>query len=216
MAFVAMTQKALLERVLADGSLKRSSELLAAGVRPQAIANALKSGFITRSAPGAYYLTEASPAPEMIGIASACARMPHALVCMGSAAYLTGLLNCPPAVTWLALPPQAHLAKEGMSPARVLRWSYAGAFEVGVVQSKVCGVPIRHTDPARTIVDLLRYARHLGGEGLGIDAGRNFLKRGGDPLAILSTAHALRIPGKAQRTLHLVIETLQGSQTPAV
>ncbi len=204
-----MTQKDHLERLLANGSVKRSSELLAGGVRPQAIANALRSGFITRSARGAYHLTGASPPAAMVAIASACARMPHAVVCLTSAAFLNGLVDQPPSVTWLALPAQVHMAKKGHSPSRVLRWSHKGALEVGVVQGEVCGVPIRHTGPTRTIVDLIRYARHLGGERPGIDAGRRFLEQGGDPLSILTAAKELGIPARALRTLTLVVEALR-------
>lgn len=196
--------------VLTGGVVRRSSDLLAAGVRPKTIADALKAGVIARTAHGAYHLAHEAPDPWLAGLASACARMPRAVVCLTTAAHFEVLVDEPPAVTWLALPLQVHDAKAGDTPHRTLRWSYEGAFDVGVVDDEVCGVPIRRTGPARTVVDLVRYARHIGGDDIGIEAGRRFTSAGGDPDEILATAKALRTPSAAMHTLEVLVRTLRG------
>lgn len=151
-----MTQQEQLQSLLADGSVRRASALRAAGIRPQAVANALSAGLIARSATGAYYKPGTGSAPELVGLAAACSRMPQAVVCLMSAAYLCDLVDRPPETIWLAPPVGAHEAKEGETPQRVVRWSYPGALEVGVVDKEICGVRVRHTGgpgPSSTCCD---------------------------------------------------------------
>ena len=195
---------------LSGGVVRRSSDLLAAGVRPQTIANALSAGVIARTAHGAYHLADDAPEPWLGGLAAACARMPRAVVCLTSAAHFEVLVDEPPPLTWLAMPLQVHAAKVGRVPHRVLRWSYDGAFDVGVVEDTVCGVPIRRTTGARTVVDLIRYGRHVGGEALGIEAGRRFATAGGDIAEVSGIARQLRAPAAAMRTLEVMMASLRG------
>ena len=80
--------------------------------------------------------------------------------------------------TWLAIVgpvPPGGAAKS----ARLIRWTFPGAFTEGIEDQYVAGVKVRITCPARTVVDLFRYAHRLGGEEAGLVAGRAFLARGG-------------------------------------
>ena len=196
-----MTQQEQLQSLLADGSVRRASALRAAGIRPQAVANALSAGLIARSATGAYYRPGTRSAPELIGLAAACSRMPRGVVCLMSAAYLCGLIDRPPEAIWLALPIGAHGAKEGQTPQRIVRWSYPGALEVGVVDKEVCGVRVRHTGAARTVVDLLRYRRWLEDADVGILAARRFVQGGGMVDELLDVAEAVDVPREVARVL---------------
>jgi predicted transcriptional regulator of viral defense system len=190
--------------LLADGSVRRSSALMAAGIAPHAIASALKVGRIARSAAGAYYCPGACPTPELAGLASAAARMPRGVACLISSAYLCGLADELSRPIWMALPLQAHEAKAGEVPMRVLRWSYRGAFERGIEESHVCGVLVRHTGAARTILDLIRYARHLGGPDMGIAAARRFVANGGAFGDVLALAEEMKPPKEAAGILSVL------------
>ncbi len=147
-----MTQQEQLQSLLADGSVRRASTLRAAGIRPQAVANSLSAGLIARSATGAYYRPGIRVAPELVGSAAACSRMPRGVVCLMSAAYLCDLIDRLPEALWSAVPVGAHGAKEGETPQPIVRWSYPGALEVGFVDKEVCGARVRHTGAARTVV----------------------------------------------------------------
>jgi hypothetical protein len=205
----AVGQHALLQQLLSDGSVRRSAYLLAAGVRAQALADAVRAGIVVRAAPGAYHLPVNRQPSTRLAIAVACARSPRATVCLLSAAYLCSLVDDPPAATWLALPVGAHAPKQGQMPEQILRWSYAGAFEAGVVTDEICGVHLRRTDAPRTIVDLLRYARHLGGEDAGMQAGARYVRQGGDPAAVLEVAGRLATPATTMRRLTSAIDEWQ-------
>ena len=202
-AFV--TQGEQLQRLLADGSVRRSSDLRAVGIRPQAIAIALEAGLVARTATGAYYRPEAVPAPELAGLAAACSRMPRAVACLASAAQLSGLVEEIPGIVWVALPVGAHRGRPGETPQRVLRWSFAGAFDVGVVYKEICGVRVRHTGPERTIVDLVRYGRRIGGPEPGILAARSYVAAGGAMEDVLAVAGELTVPIGTVRILQTLM-----------
>lgn len=191
-----VSQRAMLEQLLSDGSVRRSAELIAHGIQPQAIADALRAGVITRAAPGAYHAASTTIRPEMLDVAVACVRAPRAVVCLLSAAYLCELTDAPSSVTWLALPVGAHAPRRREGRQQVLHWSYAGAFDVGVVRTELCGVMLRHTSAARTVVDLFRYSRYLAGEEAGTRAADRFLDRGGDPATLLRIAEEVAAPMK--------------------
>lgn len=201
-----MTQREVLQSILADGSIQRASALRAAGIRPQAIANALNAGVIVRTGTGAYYQPGKAKVPELVGLATACSKMPQAIVCLMSAAYLCDLIDEPPNTIWLALPIRAHEAKAGIMPQRIVRWSYAGALEVGIVDKEISGIQVPFTGPARTIVDLLRYGDRLGRPNTGVMAVRRYLANGGTVEEVYAVAQFLNAPKHTMK----VIMTLTG------
>ena len=203
-----MTQGEELLRLLADGSVRRAVDLRAAGIRSQAIANALEGGLIQRAAIGSYFRPEAVDDPVMVDLAATCQRMPRAVVCLMSAAHLCGLIECAPARAWLALPVGAHGGRPGTSGPRILRWSFEGASDVDVVERDICGVRIRHTGPNRTIIDLMRYGARWGEPTAGILAARAFVAAGGNLADVARVAEAVNAPKAvldAVRTLALVL-----------
>ncbi len=138
-----------------------------------------------------------------------CSRMPRAVICLTSAAYLAGLLDEAPGPTWVALPAPSHGARLDGVPHRLLRWSFPGAFEVGIANDLLEGVAVKRTDPVRTVVDLIRYARHVRSQYAGVRAGRRLVIRGGDPLEILEVARTTRAPAAALRTVEILVQALK-------
>jgi len=205
-------QRDLIRCLLSDGSVRRSSALLAEGVQPQALADALDAAVIVRSAPGVYHLADLDTPPALLAIATASVRAPRAVVCLTTAAYVGGLLEDAPSTTWIALPLGSRTPQQDGGNEQVVRWSYRGALEVGLTRETICGVEVTLTDPARTVVDLFRYARYVGGEETAIRAGTGFLRRGGDPAAILATADILTTPAGTMRRLMTVAERWRAIQ----
>lgn len=196
-----MTQGEELLRLLADGSVRRAVDLRAAGIRAQAIANALEGGLIRKAGTGVYFKTDAIEDPGMVSLATACLKMPRAVVCLMSAAHLCGLVDGAPARAWLALPVGAHGGRPRRSGPRILRWSFEGASDVDVVEKDICGVRVRHTGPKRTIIDLIRYGARWGEPTAGILAARKFVAAGGDLDDVVPVAEAVNAP---KATLHAV------------
>jgi len=205
-----VSQHVLLRQLLSDGAVRRSAHLLAAGVRAQALADAARAGIVIRAAPGAYHLPTSGTPSARLAIAVACVRSPRSTVCLLSAAWLCGLVDEAPVMAWLALPVGAHAPRQGDLLERLLRWSHPGAFEEGIVEDEVCGVPLRRTDAPRTIVDLVRYGRHFGGEAVGLQAGARYVRQGGDPALILQVADRLATPISTMRRLTSAVREWQG------
>jgi hypothetical protein len=135
--------------------------------------------------------------------------MPRAVACLLSAAYLSKLLDDPPPDIWLVLPLGTHAAKPGKTPQRIFRWSYEGALDAGIFEGELCGVRFRHTGPARTVVDLIRYARHVGGADPGIRAAKRFVAAGGDIDEVRVISKCVGAPRDTVRVLAMLTTALR-------
>lgn len=144
-------------------------------------------------------------APEFLALAEAFSRTPQAVACMLTAARLQGLLPDAPDRVWLGAPLRVYVPKTGPAPARVLRWSNAQAFHAGVQRVVLHDVTILLTGPARTVVDLVRYRRHVGGVEAASQCLRTFSRAGGTPTDLRSAAAAVGMPQRAQDALDLLI-----------
>ncbi|WP_159994036.1 AbiEi antitoxin N-terminal domain-containing protein [Roseomonas sp. 18066] len=199
-----MTQLQQLQDLLADGSVWRSSALRSLGIRPQAIANALKAGQISQVSKGFYYRADAGVDPGLASLVAGCNRMPQAVACLLSAAHLTGLADRAPEQPWIALPLNAHGSTACGQVGHLVRWSYDGAFEEGVEERRIGGASVRHTGPARTVVDLVRYARRLGGMAPAAAATRRFVASGGAFSEVADVAMKLRVPDDTLSRLEML------------
>ena len=141
-------------------------------------------------------------------LATACERMPRAIVCLQSAAYLQGLLDEAPMRLWLALPQGHQVARPADPSWQVIRWSDVRAFEAGVVVDDSFGALIRRTDPVRTVVDLLRYSRYLRGLRPGIRAARLYVAGGGAAADLVTVARQLRVSTATMRDIEILADAL--------
>jgi hypothetical protein len=138
-------------------------------------------------------------------------RAPRAVLCLTTAAYLCGLTDAAPSQFWLALPQGANTVKVGDGEHRWIRWSFAGAFTVGISEAEVDGVRVRWTEPSRTVVDLVRYSRHLRSLRPGVEAARRYVKAGGHPDDLLDVAAKVGVPSAAQGSIEMLTMALRVS-----
>lgn len=130
-----------------------ASELRAAGVHPRDLAAAVDRGDLIRAARGVYVTPEVYADP----------RLDDAIVCFktgGVIGHLTaamkhGLCDALPSKTDVLVPIETVRALGELS-VRLLRTRNPDALSVGVDHEDFFGLPIRMTDPARTVVDLYR------------------------------------------------------------
>lgn len=195
--------------LLSDGSVRRLDLLGAECIRPQTVADALRAGHVARAPDAAHHMDRTALSYDKVDLAGTCMRMPRAVVCLLSAAHLEGLAFEQPGKLWLALPQGVHATTVGDTPRHILRWSYRGAFDVGVIEDEVCGVKLKRTSGARTVVDLFRYAKHLRGVMSGIAAARRHVEAGGKPGDFLTVAEHLKVPVATMRDLTVAAAALQ-------
>ena len=135
--------------------------------------------------------------------AAAALRVPHGVFCLTSAARLQGLLPRIDERFCLAVAGPVPL-DEVAGSVRLLRWTFPGALERGVEESSLGPMRIWLTSPARTVVDLFRYARLPGGEESGLVAGRAFLMEGGCLRDLKEIAAATGAPASVGRIIEFL------------
>ena len=195
---------------MADGASWRAIALVAKGIYSPTLACALRAGTLERVSRGTYCLASGPPPADM-DLAMACLRVPRVLVCMMSADHLHNLIEAAPRELWLAVPGGSSVASIDHADIRILHWKYAGAFEVGVKHRRVRGIEMQVTDDVRTVVDLLRYARHVGGEEVGLVVARRFLTSGGRCAELRNIALAVGAPATVHRALGILGAFEEGS-----
>ena len=144
------------------GNFFRPSQLEPLGIPYHRLRQLEAEETVERIGWGLYRLAESEPT-ERYSIASVCARVPNAIVCLLSALQVHEIGTQLPRQVWVAVP---HKAKapvlKGMG-VRLVRFS-AAALTYGVQETTFEEVPTRITSPARTIVDCFRFQRLVGRE----------------------------------------------------
>lgn len=144
------------------GNFFRPSQLQELGIPYHQLRRLEATNAVERVGWGLYRLVDAEPT-ERYSIASVCARVPSAIVCLLSALQVYEIGTQVPHQVWVAIAHKAKppvLTKKGV---RLLRFSGA-AWTHGIDETTFEGVPARITSPARTIVDCFRFERLVGRE----------------------------------------------------
>ncbi|MCY3692043.1 MAG: transcriptional regulator [Chloroflexi bacterium] len=157
---VELTQDILHEAGI--GNFFRPSQLEPLGIPYHRLRQLEADETVERIGWGLYRLAEAEPT-ERYSIASVCARVPNAIVCLVSALQVHEIGTHMPRQVWIAIPHKAKAPVLKGIGVRLVRFS-AAALTYGVQETSFEDVPARITSPARTIVDCFRFQRLVGRE----------------------------------------------------
>lgn len=100
-------------------------------------------------------------ATELDTVATVCARVPGAVVCLLTALGIHRIGTQLPAEVWIAIDRKARRPRTGDLPVRIVRFS-GPMLRYGIEERIVQGVTVRITSPARTVVDCFRYRNKIG------------------------------------------------------
>lgn len=180
----------LLELVRRRGIL-RASDLAEPGIPRTYLTRLVAEGVLERSSRGIYVVAGAD-VTENHGLAEACRRVPHGVVCLLSALQFHDLTTQFPFEVWLAIDRKARLPKVDHPPLRIVRFSGNDLTE-GVVVHDIEGVAVKVTDPARTVADCFAYRGKIGID-VAMEALRDCLrKRMASPDELYLAARARRM-----------------------
>ncbi len=98
---------------------------------------------------------------ELDTVATVCARVPGAIVCLLSALLIHRIGTQLPNEVWIAIDRKARRPRVADLPVRIVRFS-GPMLRHGVDVRRVQGVRVRITSPARTVVDCFRYRNKIG------------------------------------------------------
>ena len=144
------------------GNFFRPSQLDRLGVTYHQLRRMESENIVERVGWGLYRLVDAEPT-ERYSVASVCARVPSAMVCLLSALQVYEIGTQLPHQVWIAIAHKARppvLANQGI---QLVRFS-GSAWSHGIENMSFEGVPGRITTPSRTIVDCFRFERLIGRE----------------------------------------------------
>ena len=144
------------------GNFFRPSQLEPLGIPYHKLRQLEAEETVERVGWGLYRLADAEPT-ERYSIASVCARVPNAIVCLLSALQVHEIGTQLPRQVWIAIPHKARPPSRGNIGIHLVRFSGA-ALSCGLQDTKFEEVPARITSPVRTIVDCFRFQRLIGRE----------------------------------------------------
>jgi predicted transcriptional regulator of viral defense system len=150
-----MTQLKRLERLLADGRIWRMSDLVGVGIAATTVQRAVAAGVIERISRGTYRSCHVS-SPDNAHLAEAVARVPSGIVCLFSAAQLHGLGDETTPAVWLGIRNNHRRSQLRWPPVEWVQWRGEASFEEGIEVQCISGITVRVTNPARTVIDMLR------------------------------------------------------------
>lgn len=149
----------ILQRVREVG-VARPRDLEAVGVPGTYLARLARRGLLIRIGRGLYTVLD-SDASEHHSLAEAAKRVPRGIVCLLSALRYHGLTTQSPFEVWMAIGEKDRRPKADGQALRIVRYS-AEALRAGVDTRLIDGVPVRISNPAKTVVDCFKYRNKIG------------------------------------------------------
>ena len=131
----------------------------AAGLTRGRLRGMVARGEVEKSGRGIY--RRVREVTELDTVATVCARIPGAVVCLLTALLIHKIGTQVSADVWVAIDRKARKPRVDDLPVRIVRFSPA-MLRYGIEEHRVHGVAVRITSPARTVVDCFRYRNKIG------------------------------------------------------
>lgn len=135
-------------------------DLTSRGIHPEYLRRLCKKGLLIRTGRGIYVAADAQISAHH-GLAQACKRVPHGVICLLSALQFHELGTQSPFAVWMALDRRAARPRIDYPPLRIVRFS-GDALTEGVEKHVVASVEVKIYDPAKTIADCFKYRNKIG------------------------------------------------------
>ena len=147
--------------LLADGSLWRMRDLQQQGIARITVRRAVDAGWVECLSRGLYRRPDL-PEQDSAELAEVCAQYRDCAICLLSAARFHGLADDEPDRIWIAVRNNTRTPLHSWPPVRLVRWRDRTAREIGIEIRVIHGVEVKITNPARTVVDMLRMMSTVG------------------------------------------------------
>lgn len=157
-----MTKSALKKEVLslARKRFVRPKELEARGLSRVQLRKMLDQGLLQKTQRG-LYTAKNFAFDAHVSLAEVAARSPKAVICLLTALRFHELTTENPSVVYVMLPPGVK-APRIAHPSLDVSWSAPLALASGIEEHVICGVKVKITSPAKTVVDCFKYRSKVG------------------------------------------------------
>lgn len=206
-------QSDIIPGLVEGGRARAAADFYAAGVNPGTLSKAVAAGTVVQWARGVYCSPDI---PHGMGYAATALINPGGVVCLQSAAAIHGISDESPDAIWYAIDTsKTHDRPRGSNrdPLKVVWWS-GPEMTVGVEPMTFAGVAVAVTNPARTVVDMIRRSIRAGAVGSEqpLRALRDFVLAGGDLGEVWEIAKKLGCREQFEPIVH-VAEELRSAMT---
>lgn len=165
-------QRQVLEFVRQAGVL-RPRDLDPHGLPREHLRRLRDKGLLDQVGRGLYVLPDADLGAHF-GLATACKRVPHGVICLLSALRFHEMTTQAPFEVWMAVDRHARLPEVPDLPLRIVRFS-GEALAQGIEARQVEGVEIRVYAPSKTVADCFKYRNKIGVD-VAVEALREYLR----------------------------------------
>jgi predicted transcriptional regulator of viral defense system len=138
----------------------RVKDLMSRNMHPEYIRRLCQEGSLERVGRGLYRLRHGN-VTEHATLATVSKRFPNGVVCLLTALRFHGIGTQNPREVWMALRRRSATPRSGDLPVRFMRFSDA-SFGAGVEEHRLEHVPVRITNPAKTLADCFKYRNKVG------------------------------------------------------
>jgi predicted transcriptional regulator of viral defense system len=145
---------------LAGRKILQSKELEARGVSRMQLRRLVAEGVLERTQRG-LYIAKDFPVDAYISLAEVALRSPKAVIGLLSALRFYELTTENPSDVYIMLPVGTKRPRM-TNPRLDVSWSKPEMLVSGIEEHIICGVNVRITSPARTVVDCFKYRSKVG------------------------------------------------------
>ena len=146
--------------VVKEKGVLRPKDLDSYGIPREYLSRLCERGLLQRVGRGLYVLADAE-VTEYQTLAEASKRVPQGVLCLLSALQFHGLTTQASFEVWMALEQKAWQPQVDRPRMRFVRFS-GPAFESGVEEHRIKGVPVKVYCPAKTVADCFKYRNKIG------------------------------------------------------
>lgn len=145
---------------LARKRILRSRELEARGLSRVQLRELVDQGLLQKTQRG-LYVAKNFPFEAHVSLAEVAARSPKAVMCLLTALRFHELTTENPSVVYVMLPVGTQRPRI-TNPVLDVSWATPIAYASGIGEHVICGVSVKITSPAKTVVDCFKYRNKVG------------------------------------------------------
>jgi predicted transcriptional regulator of viral defense system len=145
---------------LARKRLVRPRDLEARGLSRMQLRELVDQGLLLKTQRG-LYTAKNFPMEAHLSLAEVAARSPKSVICLLSALRFHELTTENPSDVYVMLPVGTQRPRI-TNPGLAVFWSSPLAYAAGIKDHIICGVKVKITSPAKTVVDCFKYRSKVG------------------------------------------------------
>lgn len=167
-----MKQREKIIKLTKKSGILRYRDIVAHHINPATLTRLVQSGEIKRIGRGLYVLPDMELQSGFQSFAEVSKKIPHGVICLLSALTYHEITTQAPHQIWMAIEEKAWMPKIDHVQIRLVRFSEILLRE-GVDTVSIQTVPVKITNPARTVADCFKYRNKIG-----LDVAVDALKEG--------------------------------------